>query len=270
MKTLLIGSRALKYWEHDFNLKDNADWDIISEAPLQAHDDNYEWHPTATLNNAEILAASDSGAFVEYCGQQVQVASPWVLALIKRSHLWRDLAFDKHITMYTKWLKRYSQDSSEYNALLNERITLTEKQFPQHKISLKKTVNEFFDDYVTKKYDHDYLHELYVHYDRPLYERMQNSEVDSVFCFKEKWQEFSHEDKIKCIQEEAYVIATERFLVPKDWNYSFRLAYYKAVCKICTTLTSGFFRDYAIDNFEEVMDNLSIDKFNNVKEILNV
>ena len=272
MKTLLIGSRALNYWMPDFKIKDDTDWDIISEAPLQTHDGNYEWHPTTTLNNAKILNGCGSGHYVEYCGELIEVAPTMILAMIKRSHLWRDLAFDKHITMYTKYLKKYvpsERGKDSYDKMLTERTALTMQQFPQHKISLKKTKDEFFDDYVVKKYDHDYLHELYAHYDHPLYERMQDDSIDSVFCFKDKWQEFSHEDKIKTIQEEAYVIATERFLVPKDWNYSERLAFYKAVCKICTTLTSGFFRDYAIDNFDEVMQTADYGKFTKVKEILN-
>lgn len=272
MKTLLIGSRALKYWEPDFNLRESADWDIISHTRLEVHDERYEWHPASTLNNAFILESAGSGEFVEYCGQQIEVAYPRTLALIKRSHLWRDLNFDKHITMYTKWLRKYVPTgpyrSMMYNRVLNERIKLTEEKFPQHKISLNKTKDEFFDDYVVKKYDHDFLHELFAHYDRPLYERMQDKSIDSVFCHREMWESFSHDDKIKCIMEECYVIASERFLIPKDWEYGIRHAFYKALCKVCTTLTSGFFRDYAIDNFYEIMDNLDISKFEEVREKL--
>ena len=31
MKNLLIGSRALEYWSNIFSVKQDADWDIISE-----------------------------------------------------------------------------------------------------------------------------------------------------------------------------------------------------------------------------------------------
>jgi hypothetical protein len=271
MKTLLIGSRALNYWHPEFKIKETTDWDIISHEEYEVSDKLYEWHPTETLNNQAILNFGGSGEFVNYHGHMVEVARPEFLALIKRSHLWRDLSFDKHITMYTRWLKRYHDQYKNrwlYDHLLKERIEYTEKEFPQHKISLKKTKDEFFDDYVIKKYDHDYLHELFAHQDRPLYERMQDKSIDSVFCHKQKWEEFSHEEKLMCIKEEAYVIATERFMVPKDWVYNERLAFYKAMCKICTTLTSGFFRDYAIDNFDEIMKSVDYEKFTKVQKIL--
>ena len=50
------------------------------------------------------------------------------------------------------------------------------------------------------------------------------------------------------------VIALERFVIPGKLNP--KLAYLKAVEKICTTLTSGWFRDFAIDNWPEVIDNV--------------
>jgi hypothetical protein len=49
------------------------------------------------------------------------------------------------------------------------------------------------------------------------------------------------------------VIAMERFLIPNDWKYSLFGAYYKALTKVCTTLSSGWFRDFAIDNHPEIM-----------------
>jgi hypothetical protein len=57
----------------------------------------------------------------------------------------------------------------------------------------------------------------------------------------------------------------ERFLIRNNWNYSYKGAYYQAVKKVCTTLTSGWFRDFAIDNFPQVMDLFSVDKLNQLK-----
>ena len=77
-----------------------------------------------------------------------------------------------------------------------------------------------------------------------------------------------HEDKIKCIAEEAHVIAMERMMIPNKWEYPTKKAYIKAVDKVCTTLCSGWFRDYAIDHYPEVMSHFDQSKFNHVKKEL--
>ena len=43
-------------------------------------------------------------------------------------------------------------------------------------------------------------------------------------------------------------------MVPNDWSYPAKKAYYFALKKVCTTLTSGWFRDFAIDNFHQVFE----------------
>jgi hypothetical protein len=125
----------------------------------------------------------------------------------------------------------------------------------------------FFADAVTKKYNHDWLHELYAYEDQPMYTRLQKDKT-SAWCSKELWYNLYRQQKIQCVAEEAYVIATERFLVPKDWNYPAKRAYYAAVKKICTTLCSGWFRDYALDNWPTILAMYDPNKFKQVQERL--
>ena len=75
----------------------------------------------------------------------------------------------------------------------------------------------------------------------------------------------SYDDKLKCIAEETYVIAIERFLVPKDWKYPAKLAYMKALKKVCTTLCSGWFREFAICNYPQIVDLFDKQKILSVK-----
>jgi hypothetical protein len=56
--------------------------------------------------------------------------------------------------------------------------------------------------------------------------------------------------------------------VPTAWGTPAKLAFYKSVNKICTTLCSGWFRSYAIDNYTEVLDMFDAAKFENVKQTL--
>lgn len=269
MKNLLIGSRALNFWFPDHKIKESTDWDIISDKPFEDIPEgiNYEWHDPDVLLNRELEKYTSSVGRV-FNGKVVFIVNPMGLALVKRSHLWRDLGFDKHITHWNKYLKSgYDFCSEEDKDYLQRRTAATMQMFPQGHPKLNQTVEKFFDDAVTKKYSHDWLHELYAHHNKPLYTYMQ-SNPELAWCEKDKWNSFSFDDKIKCVQEEAYVIATERFLVPSGWDYPERLAYFNAVKKICTTLCSGWFRDFAIDNHQLICSSFDAQKVKSVVQYI--
>ena len=258
---LLIGSRALAYWDETFKVKEGADWDIIckdeSEVKgLRAQGLRVEVHKYDDLNNALIYDSCAKGV------PGLMVADLNTLALIKRSHLWRDYQWDKHITHYHKHLKQHLLQSDLPH--VEERAKLTREKYPQGQPRLNQTNEDFFDDAVAKVYDHDWLHELAAYYDKPLYTRLKHDD-SKAWCEKDLWEQLSTEDKQRCVAEEAYVIATERYLVRTNWEFSYRGAYLSALKKICTTLTSGWFRDYAIDSYPEIVALFDIQKIESMK-----
>jgi len=267
MKNLLIGSRALEYWSPDFKCKPNADWDIISLHEIKDDTKRIEHHAFNALGSSDLQRYASEHT-IEIAGQVVHIVNPVGLTIIKRSHLWRDLSFQKHITHYHKHLAKYRSGFTEIDELILEnRTKLTMAAYPQGHPSLKKSVKDFFDDYVEKKYNHDYLHELVAYHDKPLYTQLQR-DSSSAWCDKDLWDKLSTADKIKCVAEEAQVIAIERFLVPSNWNYAPRHAYLKALDKVCTTLCSGWFRDFAIDNYPEIFNLCDTIKFDNIRKEL--
>lgn len=267
MKNLLIGSRALEHWSPDFKCKPNADWDIISLHEIKDDTKRIEHHAFNALGSSDLQRYASEHT-IKIAGQVVHIVNPIGLAIIKRSHLWRDLSFQKHITHYHKHLAKYRAYFKEVDELILEnRTKLTMAAYPQGHPSLKKSVKDFFDDYVEKKYNHDYLHELVAYHDKPLYTQLQR-DSSSAWCDKDLWDKLSTADKIKCVSEEAQVIAIERFLVPSNWNYAPRHAYLKALDKVCTTLCSGWFRDFAIDNYPEIFNLCDTIKFDNIRKEL--
>lgn len=265
MKDLLIGSRALEFWKdqnNGFKARVDSDWDVISAEPIEGT----EWHAPDVCSNwlMEDLASDHKVSLP--CGKEVFVMSMEGLAIIKRSHLWRDIGFSKHITMYHKHgLADVAKKLQPLQVdLLNRRIQVTMQEFPQRHPSLNKTVEDFFDDYVEKKYNHDWLHEQVAFYDAPLYTKMQR-DPSKAWCEKDLWDEFSHQEKVKCVAEETLVISIERFLVPKDWDFPAKLAYLKSLHKVCTTLCSGWFRCFAIDNYPEVVQQFDEQIFKRVQ-----
>jgi hypothetical protein len=262
---LLIGSRALHHWNRSITIRPDTDWDVISDEPIAG----CEWHnPNIVYNQACEDYATDDVIEVAP-GITANVVSMKGLALIKRSHLWRDLSFDKHITHFHKFgladaIKEMSDDDREF---LDIRTLFTRQKFPQGHPNLMQSKEDFFDDAVDKKYDHDHLHELVAFYDKPLYTRLLRDDT-LAWCEKDKWNALTHEDKVKCVAEETNVIAIERFMVPTNWEHNPKLAYFKALRKVCTTLCSGWFRDYAIDFYPEVVSLYNQSLFNNVRSEL--
>lgn len=265
MYPVLIGSRALNYWNPDRKISASTDWDVISygnHEGCEVHDPNF-------LNNREMTGYATQNTVTLPDGTKALVMSMLGLAIIKRSHLWRNLSFQKHITDYHKQGLAEVLSSHEGNFKivkedLQTRIALTKKAFPQGNPNLMQSKEDFFEDAVKKVYDHDWLHELYAHRNRPMYTFMQRDK-SLAWCEKDMWDGFAEEEKLFCVAEEAYVIATERFLVPSDWKYPAKLAYTKAVDKICTTLCSGWFRDFAIDNYPKAVGSFKQSKVDQVK-----
>lgn len=265
MRNILIGSRAMQYWldRNTLQLKPTTDWDVISTKPIEGA----EWHDRCMLNNDSFDSYTMESATVDFNGNKLYVMHPEGLAIIKRSHLWRTLGFNKHITYWHKYMKHWLDSISEDGErLLKERTLMTQERYPQTGPNLMLSKEQFFDDAVEKVYDHDYLHSLFANYKRPLYTELQKSHA--VMCYHELWENLTYEKKVLCVQEEVNVLATERFLVPSNFEYNPKAAYLKALEKVCTTVTKGWFRDFAIDNYPAVISVYNSNKIKEVQKIL--
>lgn len=277
---LLTGSQALRYHLKE-PFSDKSDYDIIcheSELPdgLAFNDKysvkfgNIEFINIYSLNNYVFEDMSVHNIDITIDGKEypVSVCNLNDLYIQKRSHAHRPIKFAKNIFDLKKLKELGVKLSLHDSYLLHKRTKKTKKLFKDNVPSLNQTNEDFFDDAVKKFYVHDHIHEVMAYYDKPLYSRMKR-DFSLAKCEKDLWEEFSHEDKIRCVREECYVIGVERFLVPhlefKTKSIPEKLAFSKALEKVCTTLTSGWFRDFAIDNFFEILnyDVKFYDKFYN-------
>lgn len=213
-----------------------------------------------TLNDADLPVDQFTLIPLKIAGKEVNVYLPTLeyLYAIRRSHVFRPLNFPKHIwhlTMIQSVLD-ISSISEECRAFLKDRIKLTKAAYGDRVPKLNKTNMDFFDDPVKKIYEHDDLHEIVAFMDEPIYLKMKRDK-EMAMCEKDMWEDLTHQQKIWCVQEESMVIALERFLITGTINNP-RIAFLKALEKVCTNLTSGWFRDFAIDNYVECR-NLNVD-----------
>lgn len=258
----LIGSRALAHWMMGFP---ESDWDVISPEPIEGT----EWHNPLHLNNGIIAETFGTDSVISLGKYKFSVVSMEGLAIIKRSHLWRHYNFDKHIS---HWIKQGLRNCFVESDLVNhplyvERLELTKKAYPQPHPKLNMLNEEFFDDFVKKKYDHDWLHQMVCYHSRPLYMELQ-TDGTRAWCHKELWDKLTENQKTQCVSEEVMVISLERFLIPSDWDLSPKRAYMRSLNKVCTTLCSGWFRDHAIDHYDSVVDLFDKSRFEWMKEYL--
>ena len=123
--------------------------------------------------------------------------------------------------------------------------------------SLKRSKANFFkieqlDNRIFYVYDHDWLHEAFTHFEKPAYTYFIDGEV---WCSKDKFfNSVSENVRLHAVLEEAYVLAIERSQVPTHYRADPNKSFFIAMGKICTSITSGWFREYAWDNYDRVIE----------------
>jgi hypothetical protein len=132
--------------------------------------------------------------------------------------------------------------------LVREKETYT---YSHPKLNTNK--GDFFNtEGVTYIYDHDSIHEAVKLYDKPCYQYFKPAGSE-VWCDKRMFDNLPTQIKLGAVFEESVVLAIERALVPfNSWSKE-ELAFKKALEKVCTSITSGWFREYAWENYHSVL-----------------
>lgn len=159
---------------------------------------------------------------------------------------------------------------------------------------LNVTSKEFFNgDGVQYVYDHDSIH-LAVALDqdhswpdgagdvvsvgRPAYTQYMK-DGSEVMTSKEKFFSVGERVRLYGVYEESCVLALERSQIPhglgKEGGPTPRQSFEMALMKVCTSITSGWFREYAWENYSKVLDlynelgeNDYIERFNKNQHLL--
>lgn len=281
---LVIGSTASK-------LRDPEDLDLIatpSEASELTGTQVTDRFVTIIKDGKRLdifVAHPNSAAerYLIYCDAfKSQVVAPLDVVLsIKNSHKYiyrgKYRKSFKHLMDYSQLLKvaTLTPELLEISKHWGDDIisTFDESELKRlHLPKLKgKDSKEFFTDKVKYYYEHDSIHELMAHYDQPMYLRTKIDET--VECHKNLFEQLSHEDKIKQVLEECYVIALERCLYPLvkgDTNipaFTHKDAFKYALVRVSTNLTGGWFRKFTADNFSDIFN--SYDEGYGMKGLMN-
>ncbi len=205
------------------------------------------------LDYAEKMALLDQK---EFYGLNMHVAPLGMLYSIKRAHRHSPCQFEKHVKDYNR-LRTLLRGRDPLARITMLRYYETTEREKLHTPSLNKSTTDFFDDKVSNRtFVHDQIHEVMAFGERPMFEKIK-IDPSKVACSKQKFFALTHEQRDHCVQEEAYVIALERHIIPILFEsgkiMSSICAYKWALMRICTTLCSGWFREYAVENYDNLM-----------------
>lgn len=154
----------------------------------------------------------------------------------------------------TPWFEKTRGDI----VYLRQQITLSEthKEFAearekltlqsQTKYKLDTNKSKFFTDNVPYVYDHDSLHVAVKLLHKPAYQYYMQDGAE-VMCSREKFFAQPLHVQLLGVFEEACVLALERAIIPHgtDPDKAFKIA----LEKVCTSITSGWFREFAWENY---------------------
>lgn len=188
-----------------------------------------------------------------------------MLFTLKKSHRYlKDSPhFWKNLADYHKMKMLGAKVRGEYSDFLR----LREKETYQHKHpKLNVSKKDFFnpDSGVRYVYDHDSIHVAVKHLELPAYRYFMKDEAE-VACDKEKFFNCSREIQLLSVLEESYVLAIERSQVPFPGKVKPEASFRIAISKVCTSISSGWWREFAYENCIDVLKMYSdtfMDKFN--------
>lgn len=120
--------------------------------------------------------------------------------------------------------------------------------------ALNTKKNDFFKDELFYVYDHDTIHEAVKIGDKPAYVSILKDGAE-VECDKWKFLGSPTKTKLSCALEECYVLALERSLIPNKFKVEPSKAFDTALMKVCTSITSGWFREWCWENYKRIKES---------------
>lgn len=227
------------------------------------HKDQFKIVEASFLDVPHALQKSDQEIF-EYCidynhkviigNTPMYIAPLHIIYMMKLSHRYKKDSV--HFLKTMKDIKELRAVSEEDEIYFEESIKkmLARREAATYTNSLPKLNQKkdtFFEDSVPYKYDHDTIHEAVKLLDRPAYTYYMK-DGEQVMCDKEKFFAAPQSVRLFGVLEESYVLALERAVIP--FGADPKRAFDIALSKVCTSITSGWFREFAWENYEAVQD----------------
>jgi hypothetical protein len=179
-------------------------------------------------------------------------ASPEMCLLLKLSH------------RYLRNSPHFLKTRDDINLLRRRGVKVRDEWLPLLKEREKETytyrhpdLNQpkagfFSRDGLTYVWDHDDVHRAVAAPLQPAY-RAYMKDGAEVACDRVRFEALALDHRLRGVAEEAMVLAIERSLVPYPGMKTPTEAFTYALQKVCTSITSGWFREFAWEHYDEVL-----------------
>jgi len=181
-----------------------------------------------------------------------------LLYTLKMSHRYRRNSPHFEKTMFDIWTMRRlgAKIRPEFQEFYELRQDET-YDYAHPKLNVMK--GDFFkDDGIKYIFDHDTIHEAMKQMHQPAYRFFKKHDAE-VMCSEDLFHAQTDAVKLNAVLEESYVLALERSQIPFRNKWSPRHSFKYALEKVCSSITSGWFREYAWEHYYEVEDMYSDD-----------
>lgn len=277
---LLVGSRAINHYFPDYREKP-ADTDLICtieeyESAVRYYKRCNDLQAAYPLSATSMVIKLKDGDIYEYMiawpgstnqellnYPQAGQAQPDVMLAIKLSHRYK-----KNSPHFLKTM-RDIQFLRSKGVVLNSRLKgiLKRREVETYNYahpSLSQNKQQFFREADSfYRYEHDDIHAAVAVGDAPAYTYF-SEDGEEVSVSKSKWKGLDLSTQLLAGLEESYVLALERSLIPHPGVLTPKQAFDKALEKVCTSITSGWFREFCWENYDaiqELYDESYVEKF---------
>jgi hypothetical protein len=276
---LIIGSQALNFNREPSDIDIIARYDdairfaklrgkIISCVPTENGNKLVVHYDGKTPLEVDIAwSGSSSNDLLElyeerYQGNEVAYADADTLYMLKMSHRYRKNSSHFLKTMadihYLRKDNKVTKEIAPHLVKIYDKRVVETYNYGHPKLAVTKE-NFFKDDNINYLVDHDTIHEFVKLKDKPAYTKF-STPGEQVLSSKDRFfNEVTQEERLDAVWEESVVLAIERSLLPHPGVLTPQAAFLYALEKVCTSITSGWFREFAWEHYYEVSKRNSPD-----------
>lgn len=202
-----------------------------------------EWQETGFIgsyhaqNQVPILLSSLNVLYALKMSHRFKKDSPHFLKTMRHIRTMRKIPGVHIPERYNDWFKRREAETYDYS-------------HPKLNVRSDKFFNPEQVNYV---YDHDAVHRIVAQDNEPAY-TLFRKDGEEVAVDKNKWNALTYEQQLNSVLEETYVLSLERSQIPFKDKIAPKDSFLKALEKVCTSISSGWWREFAWENYEEVVN----------------
>jgi hypothetical protein len=219
---------------------DTAAHSLLTEGSVWAPDVKDDWLMSANgfPHPFDVQVATLDQLYALKMSHRYLKNSPHFLKTMRDIQLMRSMGAK---VVSADWLKRRELETYTYK---HPKLNVMKKDF-------------FTGDGVQYVFEHDDIHVAMAHFSGkcgdpvPAY-TLYAKDGEQVKSDKVKFLSLSEDVRLYGVLEEAQVLALERSQIPFRGKVEARRSFDIALMKVCTSITSGWFREYAWENFDRV------------------